>query len=106
LYQTVLDRAGDLSGFQWWLARDVDGAQLVQDFIATAEFKLRYDSINDAAFVQALYDNSGLTAGAAGGQASWENYLTSHTRAELIATWLNQDGVVDAQFAGAGLWVV
>jgi len=106
LYQTVLDRAGDLGGFQWWLARDVDGAQLVQDFIATAEFKLRYDSINDAAFVQALYDNSGLNAGAAGGQASWENYLTNHTRAELIATWLNQDGVVDAQFAGAGLWVV
>jgi len=106
LYQTVLDRAGDLGGFQWWLGRDIDGAQLVQDFIATTEFKLRYDSINDAAFVQALYDNSGLSAGAAGGQASWENYLTNHTRAELIATWLNQDGVVDAQFAGAGLWVV
>lgn len=106
LYQTVLDRAGDLGGFQWWLARDVDGAELVQDFIATAEFKLRYDSINDAAFVQALYDNSGLSAGAAGGQASWQSFLTSHTRAELIATWLNQDGVIDAQFAGAGLWVV
>ncbi|MBB6132743.1 hypothetical protein HD842_000854 [Massilia aurea] len=106
LYQTVLDRAGDLGGFQWWLGRDIDGAQLVQDFIASTEFKLRYDSINDAAFVQALYDNSGLNASAAGGQASWENYLTSHTRAELIATWLDQDGVVDAQFAGAGLWVV
>ena len=106
LYQTVLDRAGDLGGFQWWLGRDIDGARLVQDFIATAEFKLRYDSLNDAAFVQALYENSGLSAGAAGGQASWESFLTSHTRAELIATWLNQDGVVDAQFAGAGLWVV
>lgn len=106
LYQTVLDRAGDLGGFQWWLGRDIDGAQLVQDFIATAEFRLRYDSLNDAAFVQALYDNSGLNAGAAGGQASWESFLTSHTRAELIATWLNQDGVVDAQFAGAGLWAV
>lgn len=106
LYQTVLDRAGDLAGFQWWLGRDIDGAQLVQDFIATTEFRLRYDSLNDAAFVRALYDNSGLSAGAAGGQASWENYLTGHTRAELIAAWLNQDGVVDAQFAGAGLWVV
>ncbi|MBD8564745.1 DUF4347 domain-containing protein [Oxalobacteraceae sp. CFBP 8763] len=106
LYQTVLDRAGDLAGFQWWLGRDIDSTQLVQDFVASTEFKLRYDSINDAAFVQALYDNSGLSAGAAGGQASWESFLTSHTRAELIATWLNQDGVVDAQFAGAGLWVV
>jgi len=106
LYQTVLDRAGDLGGFQWWLARDIDGARLVQDFIATDEFKARYDSVSDAAFVQALYDNSGLDASAAGGTASWEGYLASHTRAELIASWLTQDGVVDAQFTGAGLWLV
>lgn len=106
LYQTVFDRAGDLGGFQWWLDRDIDGDRLVQDFIATAEFKARYDGISNAAFVQALYDNTGLDAGAAGGKASWESYLTSHTRAELIATWLTQDGVLDAQFAGSGLWVV
>lgn len=106
LYQTVLDRAGDLGGFQWWLGRGIDGARLVQDFIATDEFKARYDGVSDAAFVQALYDNTGLDAGAAGGKASWESYLASHTRAELIATWLTQDGVLDAQFAGSGLWVV
>ena len=106
LYQTVLDRAGDLGGFQWWLGRDIDGARLVQDFIATDEFRARYDGISDAAFVQALYDNSGLDATAVGGMASWENYLANHTRAELIATWLTQDGVVDAQFTGPGLWVV
>ena len=106
LYQTVLDRAGDLGGFQWWLGRDIDGAQLVKDFIATAEFKGRYDSVSDAAFVQALYDNSGLDASAVGGKASWESYLATHTRAELVASWLTQDSVVDAQFAGAGLWVV
>lgn len=106
LYQTVLDRAGDLGGFQWWLGRDIDGARLVQDFIDTAEFKARYDGVSDAAFVQALYDNTGLDADAAGGKASWESYLGSHTRAELIATWLTQDGVLDAQFAGSGLWVV
>ena len=106
LYQTVLDRAGDLGGFQWWLERDIHGARLVQDFIATDEFRARYDGISDAAFVQALYDNSGLDATAVGGMASWENYLENHTRAELIATWLTQDGVVDAQFTGPGLWVV
>ncbi len=106
LYQTVLGRAGDLGGFQWWIERDVDGARLVQDFIATAEFRARYDGTSDAAFVQALYDNSGLDAGAVGGKASWESYLANHTRAELIANWVTQDGVVDAQFTGAGLWVV
>ncbi len=106
LYQTVLGRAGDLGGFQWWIERDVEGVRLVQDFIATDEFKARYDGISDAAFVQVLYDNSGLDAGAAGGKGSWESYLANHTRAELIATWVTQDGVVDAQFAGPGLWIV
>lgn len=106
LYQTVLDRAGDLGGFQWWLNRDITGERLVQEFIATDEFKTRYDDSGDAAFVQALYDNSGLDADALGGKASWESYLASHTRAELIAAWLTQDGVLDAQFTGPGLWVV
>lgn len=106
LYQTVLDRAGDLGGFQWWLERDLDSGALVDAFMRTDEFKARYDGVSDALFVQALYDNSGLDADAAGGKASWESYLATHTRAELVATWLAQDGVVDAQFAGPGLWLV
>ncbi|QOY92475.1 DUF4347 domain-containing protein [Massilia sp. UMI-21] len=106
LYQAVLDRAGDLGGFQWWLARDLGGDQLVHDFTQTAEFKSRYDGVDDAAFVKALYDNSGLGAGAAGGQAYWEAYLASHTRAELIGQWLQTGEVANAQFAGHGLWLV
>ncbi|WP_458218061.1 Ig-like domain-containing protein [Paracidovorax citrulli] len=106
LYQTVLDRAGDLGGFQWWLTQDLEGARLVQGFIESSEFQARYSGLGDAAFVQALYDNSGLDASAAGGQAGWENYLATHTRAELIASWVQADDVVNAQFAGEGLWIV
>ena len=106
LYQAVLDRAGDLGGFQWWLSTGMDGAQLVQGFTQTAEFKARYDGASDAAFVKALFDNSGLDAGAAGGVAHWENYLRTHTRAELIGSWLQSGDVAGAQFAGQGLWLV
>jgi VCBS repeat-containing protein len=106
LYEAVLGRAGDLPGFQWWLGQDLDGSQLVQRFIQADEVKARYDGISNAAFVKALYDNSGLDASAAGGAANWENYLATHSRAELVASWLSTDGVVNAQFAGQGLWLV
>ena len=106
LYQALLDRAGDLAGFQWWLNPQLGDAQRVQGFVASAEFKARYDGLSDAAFVQALYANSGLAADAAGGQASWESYLSTHTRAELVASWLAAGDVVEAQFAGSGLWLV
>jgi len=106
LYQAVLDRAGDVAGFQWWLGQDLDGARLAQAFADTAEFKGRYGALSDAAFVKALYDNSGLAASAAGGQSSWEHYLGAHTRAELVGAWLQAEGVAGAQFAGQGLWLV
>jgi hypothetical protein len=62
--------------------------------------------MGDAAFVKALYDNSGLDAAAAGGMGAWQGYLANHTRAELIAQWIAQDSVVHAQFGTAGLWLV
>ena len=106
LYQTLFDRPGDMGGFKWWVGRELDGEGLVDVFIHSDEFKVRYDGVSDGLFVQALYDNSGLEADAAGGKASWESYLATHTRAELVATWVAQDGVLDAQFTGPGLWLV
>jgi VCBS repeat-containing protein len=106
LYQAVLDRAGDAGGLQWWVGRQLDDVPLAQAFVETAEFRARYDSLSDIAFVEALYANSGLNANAASGQASWELYLATHTRAELVASWVSSDAVVAAQFAGQGLWMV
>jgi hypothetical protein len=74
--------------------------------VGSSEFQSHYASMNDTAFVQALYANSGLDAKAAGGEQSWEGYLASHTRAELIAAWITQDDVVHAQFGSSGLWIV
>ena len=107
LYEAVLDRAGDLAGFAWWVQRgDGGAAALARGFANSAEFKARYDGVDDAAFVKSLYANSGLADTAAGGSAHWGDYLAGHSRAELIGAWVAQQDVVAAQFAGNGLWLV
>ncbi|WP_371876455.1 DUF4214 domain-containing protein [Pseudoduganella chitinolytica] len=106
LYQAVLDRAADLGGFAYWAAQDVTTAQMAAGFAGSAEFQGRYGALGDAAFVQALYANSGLAKGAVGGSAGWVDYLQTHSRAELIGTWVEQQAVQDAYFATGGLWLV
>lgn len=106
LYQTVLDRAGDIGGLNWWSAKALDRASLVAGFIAAPEFTARYDALSDAAFVAALYANSGLTTEAAGGSAAWTALLQDHTRTELIGSWIANTAVLDAQYAEQGLWLV
>jgi len=108
LYQAVLDRAGDVAGMRWWLERgdSAGSGGWAAGFAASAEFKARYDGISDAAFVQALYSNSGLADTAAGGAAAWQAYLAGHTRVELIGAWIAQHAVRDAQFGADGLWLV
>ena len=106
LYQTLLDRAGDLGGLSWWAGSGLDRAQLVTGFTASSEFTARYDAMSDAAFVAALYANSGLDASAAGGSAAWVNMLQHHSRAELIGSWIGQQDVLDAHLGNQGLWLL
>jgi Ca2+-binding RTX toxin-like protein len=106
LYQAVLHRPVDAAGLNSWVSTGMDATQLAQAIASTAEFQSHYGSMSNAAFVQALYANSGLDISAAGGEQSWEAYLGSHTRAQLIASWIMQDDVVHAQFGASGLWLV
>ncbi len=105
LYQAVFDRPGDLGGVAWWLGQHLDVTGLALGFTGTSEFKADYDGMSNASFVHALFSNSGLTANAAGGELAWETYLATHTRAELIASWITVDGVIAAQFGTHGLWL-
>jgi hypothetical protein len=106
LYETVLDRPADVEGLRNWLASGRDAATMAQGFTLSTEFQARYGAMSNAAFVQALYDNSGLAAGAAGGPLAWQDYLASHTRVELIAAWIGNAEVQAAQFGTQGLWLV
>ncbi|NVD97766.1 DUF4214 domain-containing protein [Massilia sp. BJB1822] len=106
LYQAVLDRAGDVGGINWWLSTQADAQQMAKGFTDSAEFQKLYGKLDNVAFVHALYANSGLKAVDAGGEASWVSYLGTHSRAELVGSWIAQDAVIQAQQAGQGLWLV
>lgn len=106
LYEAILDRPGDLPGFAWWAGRQLNAAQYADGFTWSEEFRTRYDGMSNSAFVQTLYANSGLAESAAGGAASWVGYLDTHSRAELIGSWISQQAVIDAQYATQGLWLV
>jgi hypothetical protein len=106
LYQAVLDRPADLAGFNNWSGSGLDVGALARGFAGSQEFAQRYGALDDARFVQALYDNSGLAGGAAGGTQAWTDYLGTHTRAELVGAWVGNDAVAAANFASQGLWLV
>ncbi|MES2257459.1 MAG: Ig-like domain-containing protein [Pseudomonadota bacterium] len=106
LYQAVLDRAGDLAGLASWANQHLDTLQLAAGFAGSSEFKARYQGMGDAHFVQALFHNSGLADSAAGGVQASLDYLSTHGRIELIAHWIAQADVVNAQFGGQGLWLI
>ncbi|MEM8510800.1 hypothetical protein RCH14_000091 [Massilia sp. MP_M2] len=106
LYQSVLDRSGDIAGFAWWTRAGLDKDALVAGFTETTEFVAHYGALSDADFVAALYANAGLDAGAVGGSAAWVAQLHTATRAELIGSWIGQQAVLDAQFDGTGLWLI
>ncbi|MCC6070131.1 Ig-like domain-containing protein [Massilia sp. MAHUQ-52] len=106
LYQTLFDRAADLGGITWWAGQYSDANAAVLGFMATPEYAARYGSVSDTQLVEALYRNTGLQESDAGGIAAWESYLGSHTRAELIASWVSNDSVIDAQFGSQGLWLI
>ena len=105
LYQSVLDRPGNLDGVIGWVGSHLNTLQLAQSFAGSDEFKARYAGSSDAQFVHALYQNTGV-AGSAAAEGGWVDYLGTHTRAELIAQWVGTDGAAQAQFGANGLWLV
>ncbi|GGY53773.1 DUF4214 domain-containing protein [Pseudoduganella albidiflava] len=103
LYQAVLDRAADLPGIAWWSAHGGTASQMAAGFVDSAEFQASYGALDDRAFVDALYANSALGDGMAGGAAAWVDYLREHTRAELVGAWIGHEAVVAAHLTTAGL---
>ncbi|NHZ36907.1 Ig-like domain-containing protein [Massilia rubra] len=105
LYQSVLDRPADLHGINDLVGRGLNGLQQAQVVTASDEFKARYEAAADAQFVHALYGNAGVGATAAQ-EGAWVDYLGTHTRAELVAVWIDASGAAQGQFGGNGLWLV
>jgi Ca2+-binding RTX toxin-like protein len=83
LYQTVLGRTAELPGLVFWAGKtSLSDAQLAGGFVQSAEFQKHYGTLSDAAFVAQLYENGTHHAADAGTLATWQTFLSGHTREE------------------------
>ncbi|MBS1187871.1 MAG: hypothetical protein H6R04_1889, partial [Burkholderiaceae bacterium] len=106
MYQIVLGRAGDVGGVNYWAGQEMDAVSLAKCFTGVPEFDVLYGTMDDTAFLTNLYQNALLREPDAGGLAYWDSYLDSHSRAELIACWVNAPELLATQFGTEGLWLV
>ncbi|AWN43188.1 DUF4214 domain-containing protein [Methylobacterium durans] len=87
LYYTMLDRAPDAGGLQYWASQLETGgsiSDLAKAFLGTPENVSKYGSMQNSDYVEALYDNALGRPADADGKAYWTNLLNGGTsRADL-----------------------
>jgi hypothetical protein len=103
LYQLTLDRAGDFSGFLFWVNQGLHGVDLARGFTESPEFQQRYGGLDDAAFVTLLYQNVTQQDPNAATLAQWDAYLDSHSRSDLVAQLAADTTLIGTQFGTNGL---
>ena len=106
MYQIVLGRSGDVGGVNYWAGQNMDTVSLASCFASVPEFAALYGAMDDNAFLTTLYQSALLRSPDADGLAYWDNYLDSHSRAELLACWVSAPELLAIQFGNDGLWLV
>lgn len=79
-YVTILDRTPDAGGLAFWTsARDNDltNAEMMDEFIGSAEFQTRFGGLSNEGFVSRLYPIALDRTADAAGQAYWTSALDS-----------------------------
>lgn len=88
LYQATLDRVPDLTGFLNWTERLATGMsfeEVADMFVRSPEFTATYADLENAGFVELLYQNVLDRAGDATGLANWTGRLEDGmTRAQVV----------------------
>lgn len=89
LYQATLDRAPDVMGHINWTSQLLSGEQtllqVINGFVDSQEFQLKYGALNNSAFVEQMYLNVLGRSGDAAGQSTWEDVLDEGgSRAEVV----------------------
>jgi hypothetical protein len=107
MYHAVLGHTGDLAGFSFWANAHLDVASLAAGFAGSTEFQAKYGAMDNNAFVLDLYRTAGLRTTTAGGSFTWTAYLETHSRAEMIASWVGLDVMTNNPvFLNPELWLV
>lgn len=101
----LMGRAGDFSGFQFWIGTGLRGSALAGSFMAAAEFK-QLTSLGDTDFITQLYQHTLAQAQAAGVLAQWDAYLDTHSRADLVAQLATDVTLVGSQTGDSGLSLI
>ncbi len=92
MYQVLLDRAADASGFAFWLGSGDSSSHMASMFVESAEFVAHYGKLDDAHFVATLLANGGV-ASTGVVAAGWEAWLATHSRAELVVALIGEPGL-------------
>ena len=88
LYETALNRAPDIGGFQNWIGAMQGGqslGQVTSSFVGSAEFQTTYGTLDNTQFVTLLYNNVLHRAADVGGLASWVNLLNAGSTRATVA---------------------
>ena len=82
LYSAYFGRDADKSGLSYWVGRVQAGTSLnavSSAFADSSEFKTTYGALDEAGFVNLVYQNVLGRPGDSGGTAYWTGQLTGHT---------------------------
>ena len=98
LYDGLMHRAPDVSGINYWLGQHEAGqsmVQIAQSFLSSGEFSAIYGSLNNSAFVSAMYTSVLGRASDPVGTAYWNSQLDHGlTRAEVLLNFTDSNEFV------------
>lgn len=83
IYYAYFGRAPDSGGLKYWLGKRRSGTKvsaISNQFVASNEFKRKYGSLSNRAFVQLVYKNVLGRTGDAAGVNSWTGKLNAKTK--------------------------
>ncbi len=104
LYRAYFLRIPDVPGLRFWITKRRGGASLdsiSQTFANSSEFKNRYGTLADQAFVELVFQNVLGRPGDAGGIAFWTNQLATkaRTRGQVMIGFSESNEYKTKQFA-------
>lgn len=111
IYDTTLDRRPDEAGLKNWadaLKGGLSLNQLADSFTGSPEFKSKYGTLNNQAFVELLYNNVLDRASDPGGLQSWTNALNGGTPRSQVVLSFSESPEHVAKLAPViddGIWV-
>jgi Ca2+-binding RTX toxin-like protein len=110
LYQATLDRAPDAGGAQGWVAQLAEDritlAEAAGSFVASREFQNTYGALDDAGFVELLYQNVlGRASDAAGRQGWLDSLANGASRADVVLGFSESREFINTTRAPANAWI-